>query len=57
MTEDYITHWLGKPVYYMTRAELTDALNCCVKELLKHNSDYHHQSVDHATALPTKADP
>lgn len=42
--DDYITNWHGKPINYLTRGELVDALDWCVKELRKHNEDYHHQS-------------
>ena len=44
MADDYITNWHGKPISGMSRGELTDALDWCVKELRKHNEDYHHQS-------------
>lgn len=44
MADDYITNWHGKPIDYLTRGELVDALDWCVKELRKHNEDYHHQS-------------
>lgn len=41
---DYIDNWHGKPIGYLTRGELIDALDWCCKELRKHNEDYHHQS-------------
>lgn len=45
---DYITNWHGKPIDYLSRGELVDALDWCVKELRKHNSDYHHRSKEPA---------
>ncbi len=44
MAENYITNWHGRPIGDMSRGELVDALDWCVKELRKHNEDYHHYS-------------
>lgn len=44
MTDKKITNWHGRPIGELSRGELIDALDWCVKELRKHNEDYHHQS-------------
>lgn len=43
---DYITNWHGKPIGNLSRGELVDALDWCVKELRKHNAEYHHVSAE-----------
>lgn len=44
MADDYITNWHGKPISDLSRGELVDALDWCVKQLREHNAEYQHRS-------------
>lgn len=53
MADDYITNWYGKPISDLSRGDLVDALDWCVKELRKHNAEYHHQSKEPVRRHPS----
>lgn len=46
-----ITNWHGKPLADLSRDDLIAALDWCVTELRKHNSEYHHHSREPEEAM------